>query len=298
MFLGRGLVDVAFSAVLAPQVQSGVFHISELIPYILASKRQGMTEEASSKSGSVPLSRAAKVLAAVADRRAGAQLTEISKATGLPLSTIHRLVRNLVVVGFLEDRTGGTYRIGPAIRRLFHLAMDSADIEIICRPILEDLSRSVKQTSFVTRLRNNTLDTAASAMPSGSRGVLINPGTEFPIHATASGKIVFAHQSAAVVASALKVRRQKYRPKTLTTKEEVLAELERVRTAGFAESDDEFDEGVYAIAAPIQIARVGVIYSVGIVGLKSAVFDVVNRREIIALIKQAAKAIETRLTID
>ncbi|MBE9553906.1 MAG: IclR family transcriptional regulator, partial [Proteobacteria bacterium] len=133
------------------------------------------------------------------------------------------------------------------------------------------------------------------AMPSGEGQSYVQPGREMPAHAAASAKAIFAFQDEAVIGDVLSRPLEEFTGKAITDPVAVRADLEGVRRLGYAVCDEELDPGIYSYACPIHLEGLGVIYSIGLVGLTERL-----RRfpadEIVACLKEAATEIAALLS--
>jgi DNA-binding IclR family transcriptional regulator len=77
-------------------------------------------------------------------------------------------------------------------------------------------------------------------------------GARAPLHCTAVGKVLLAHQPQEFVNQVLESGLTAYTPKTLTRREAVLAMLSDVRVREHAIDDEESESGLRAVAAPVQ----------------------------------------------
>ncbi|MFC7397752.1 IclR family transcriptional regulator [Chelatococcus sp. GCM10030263] len=252
-----------------------------------------MSEKSISEStGSAPLRRAASIVDAVAMFPNGATLTEIAEIVGLPSSTVHRVSTSLVGIDYLEiDRTRRVYRLGSRVRRLLHFTLDAPTLEAVLTPSLRELVQDIKEIAFVARLVGQRIELVHSVLPEPADRSLVYPGHEFPLHATATGKAIFAFQPSEVIQKALQQKAEKYQATTMTRKEDILKALKDVRKRGHAVHDSEYDADVYAVACPIEIEGIGVMYSVGIVGLKERMQREHSLDEVIVRLKETAKAL-------
>jgi IclR family KDG regulon transcriptional repressor len=77
-------------------------------------------------------------------------------------------------------------------------------------------------------------------------------GRRIPLYCTAIGKVLLAFSRGEERESALKgVRQLAFTQKTLTTRAALYAELERIQQQGFALDDEEHEEGIHCIGAPV-----------------------------------------------
>ncbi len=214
------------------------------------------------------MSRYAAILDAVSMEADGLPLSGIAQATNLPKPTVHRLVRALVTIGYLTEGSGRAwYRIGARLLRVLHRRIDAETIVHVVQPALEALVERFGETAYVTRLVGAEARPIAVAVPNGLTQSIIQPTRIMPAHAAASAKAIVAFQEPDEIRSILRQPMVRYTPNTLTTVREVQEHLAEVRARGYAECVNEIDEGVMAIAVPVRLDDVGVLYSVAICGL-------------------------------
>lgn len=191
--------------------------------------------------------RAVAVLDALAD---GGELgtNEIARRTGLPPSTVSRQLGTLTDTGLVEhDPTNGRYRLGVRIVRLANAVLARLDVRQIARPHLEELVRI-------------TGETATLHVPGDEDAVTVDfvPSTHYVQHvtqlgrpsigyATSAGKVMLAFSGRPVPQGPLRA----FTPRTLTTRQALAAEVERVRRQGYAEAYEEREPGLNAVAAPV-----------------------------------------------
>ncbi len=241
------------------------------------------------------LARYALILEIAAASRTGLSLTEIMRGTGLSSGTMHRLLNSLLDVGYLAQQEGKkTYRLGPRLIRLFHLAHSRATLSALVQPVLQELVSRFGETAFLAKLTANGVESVASAMPENYHQSYVQPGRVMPINAAASAKAIFAFQPKKVITEQLAMPLRKYTDKTVVNHAQLRRDLAQVRVQGFAMCADELDPGVLSYACPIHLPGVGVIYSVGIVALKRRLMEF-DRREVVAALDGAARLVSARL---
>jgi DNA-binding IclR family transcriptional regulator len=261
----------------------------------------GIREEAASDGrASAPLSRAARIVDVVASAPAGGlTLNQISDGVDLPLSTTHRMVQSLLGIGYLaisEDRK--YYQIGRRLMRVVHAAMGTTTIQSLAEPVLSDMVRRVNQVCYLTQLLAGQVRLVAFSMPESRDRSLLQPGETSPIHASAMGKALLAYQDADLIERHLAKPLPQFQPGTITDPALVRAELKQVRERGYAVSDSEFEAGVFAIACPVELPRVGVVHAVGVVGLKSQMFGRLSLADYVGELQVAARELAGVLAPD
>jgi DNA-binding IclR family transcriptional regulator len=128
----------------------------------------------------------------------------------------------------------------------------------------------------------------AWATPSdGLRGFVV-PGHTLAPHVAASAKAILAFQPQTLTDKALAVPLPKLTTKTKTKRKDIDEDYRAVREKGYATCWDEMEIGMGALAVPIQLPDVGVIYSLGTAGL----IDRLTRRPVMETVELLREAVE------
>ncbi|MFB9378367.1 IclR family transcriptional regulator [Kineococcus gynurae] len=209
------------------------------------------------------------VLGAFTARHPRLRLVEIAAATGLPLTTVHRIVADLVGWGALERDEDGTISVGLRLWELASLVPRGPELRNVALPFLEDLYTATRenvqlavredlQSVFVERL------TGPDAVD-----VMTRVGTRFPLPATGVGRVLLAHAPPEVQEAALAAPMRRWTDRTLVDPDRLRAVLAEVRRAGVAFSDQQVTLGAASVAAPVRrgdgevVAAISVVYGVG-----------------------------------
>jgi DNA-binding IclR family transcriptional regulator len=235
-----------------------------------------------------PLERYFSALESIAASVDGRSVSEISENCDLPIGTAHRLLQNLQHAGLVAS-TGSKrrdYRLGKRLLRLLHAGSDTAWLTISAQPILDRLANEIADTCYLARLVGHKVVSVAWAPPSdGLRGYVV-PGHTLAPHVAASAKAILAFQPQTLVDKALSGPLPKLTIKTKTERKDIDNEYLAVREKGYATCWDEMEVGLGAIAVPIHLPDLGVVYSFGTAGL----IDRLTRRpvtETVALLRSA-----------
>jgi DNA-binding IclR family transcriptional regulator len=198
------------------------------------------------------LARAAQVLNVFARPRPTLTLTEVVRGCGLPQSTVHRLLDQLVQVGWLE-REGRHYRLG---LRLLELGAFAAQHNRLCNAALPHLTALHEATGYWAHL--TVLDGAQivylDQVGDPRRAVLpFRAGARLPAHCTAAGKalLAFPRNPDAGEALAAQVLAPRTR-RTIVSTDLFALELARVRRSGLAFDQQECFDEVSCVAAPLR----------------------------------------------
>jgi DNA-binding IclR family transcriptional regulator len=214
-----------------------------------------------------PLERYIAALEAVAIAREPMALGELARACDVPLPTAHRLATNLVEVGLLANGGRRGYGLGQRLLRLVHAGTDLGAIRIAVDPMLDALAARLGDTCFLARLNGSFVTAIAIAVPDrGTLAGFVFPESRMPVHASAAAKAIMAFQEPALIARAIAEGLPALTPRTVADRLTLLREFETVRARGYATCWGEIAEGLGAIACPVQVRDLGVVYSLGVSG--------------------------------
>ena len=237
-----------------------------------------------------PLERYFSALESIAASADGRSVSEVAESCDLPIATAHRLLQNLEHAGLVAS--GGAkrrdYRLGKRLLRLLHAGSDTAWLTISAQPILDRLANEIADTCYLARLVGHEVVSVAWATPSdGLRGFVV-PGHTLAPHVAASAKAILAFQPQTLADKALAAPLPKLTAKTKTKRKDIDKDYRTVRENGYATCWDEMEVGMGAIAVPIHLPDIGVIYSLGTAGL----IDRLTRRPVQETIKLLCAALE------
>lgn len=180
----------------------------------------------------------------------GLTLTGVARRTGLPVSTTHRLLGELVEGRLLVRNSDGVYTVCRALRGLVGSRERATQARSQVNLVLEDLGIATglrARFGVWNELGVSYLERAADR---GS-GRCSSGLTILPAHATAVGKALLAHAPPPVVQEVLDAGLPSYTPHTLTTAWQLHGALAATRRKGMATSRWELREGECAVAVPV-----------------------------------------------
>ena len=189
------------------------------------------------------------ILAVLEKSLASRSLTDIAEETGIPLSTTHRLLKELEDWDALQRDAQGRYQIGI---RLWELGQHAGrQVLDIARPLLQDLFSLTQETVHLA-IREHT-DVLYIDRIYGTRRVpqASRVGGRLPLHATAVGKVILAFEEEWLKEAVLAQPLESRTPGTQIDPVALRAELDTVRDRGFAVTLDEVRMGTASIAVPV-----------------------------------------------
>lgn len=207
--------------------------------------------QANQGGGVQSVERTFELLERMADADGEVALSDLAEASGLPLPTIHRIMRTLVSSGYARQQPSRRYALGPRLIRLGETA--SRALGSWARPYLAELTEAIGETSNMAVLDGNQIVYVAQVPSQHSMRMFTEVGRRVDAHATAVGKAVLAHLPEETVTQML--TRAGMRPqteRTISGIDSMHEELVRVRHLGYAVDDGEQEVGVrcYAVAVP------------------------------------------------
>jgi DNA-binding IclR family transcriptional regulator len=197
------------------------------------------------------------------DRRA-LTLSEIARATDVPLSTAHRLIAELCSWGGLERDGEGRYRIGLRLWELGALAPRALGLREAALPFMEDLYEVTHENVQLAVRDDVEVVFVERFAGRGAVAVYTEVGGRFALPPTGVGLVLLASAPAEVQERVLAQPLKRYTPWTITDRGQLRRVLAEVRRAGVAVSDRQVTEDAVSVAAPIS-DREGVVAALSIV---------------------------------
>lgn len=227
----------------------------------------GLPEEDASSRGSdyvQSLERGLSVIRAFNAEHPELTLSEVARATALTRAAARRFLHTLVELGYVS-KNGRTFALRPRILELGYAYLSSLGLSEVATPHLETLVSTVHESSSVSVLDGDEVVYVARVPTRRIMTVVIGVGTRFPAYATSMGRALLAGQSDEWLEGYLAtVKLAPLTRWTITDPARLRAEVLRVRAQGWAMVDEELEEGLRAIAAPIHDPRGKVIAAVNV----------------------------------
>lgn len=198
--------------------------------------------------------RVLEVLEVVGKMGQPATAVDIENLSGLPKATVHRLCNLLMEQGYLRrDITGRGYELGERFSKLAVQAVSNQGPRSERHAILEGVVRDIGETCNITVPSAASmlyLDRVESEWP---LRIQLPPGSTVPLHCTASGKLFLANLPRARRDRMIeKLQLEKKSENTITDVETLTAELDKIASNGIGTDNEEFIQGLVAVAVPIR----------------------------------------------
>jgi DNA-binding IclR family transcriptional regulator len=242
------------------------------------------------------LSRGAQILRLLAEQNAALGATEVAERLRVDPSTAYRLLCTLESHGFVtQDPDTKKYSIGYGILEVASGLLRKLSVVEISQPHMRALSTRTGENSHVAVRDRLSAVSVGSESATGILRVETTIGSAEPLHCTAVGKALLADYTHAMLRDLYGSETlERYTPHTITTLDELDAELARVRRIGYAFDEEELHPGVRCIAAPV---RDHTGHIVAAFGLSSPAVRLMRERipDIAAQICESANAISAQL---
>ena len=244
------------------------------------------------------LERGLAVICAFDKDHAELTLSEVAAATGVTRATARRFLLTLARLGYV--RTDGRYfSLTPRVLELGYAYLSSLSLPEVAEPHLEALVAEVNESSSVSVLDGEDVVYVARVPVSRIMTVAISVGTRFPAYATSMGRVLLAGLADEDLEAYLsKVDLARLTSKTVGSPSALRSELAKVRAQGFALVDQELEEGLRAVAAPIKDRLGRVVASLNISAHASRTSLESMRRNLVPPLLAAAARISADIPAD
>lgn len=243
-----------------------------------------------------PVLRAFKLFAYVAQAPEPPMLAELSRAVALPKPTSYRLALMLEAAGYLhKDPHTLRYSVGPKFEDVALCGLRNGGAGGARRRIMEGLAQRLgSRVNFVV-MRAGELAFVEWVDSTSALRVDLKPEARVPVHCSASGKLLMAHASQALLLRFLKSAPYRaYTKRTITTARSLEREFERIRARGHGEDDQEFIPGVNCLAVPVRNDRDEVVAALAAMA-PAASLPLAEAREHLPELHRCADAISAAL---
>lgn len=193
-------------------------------------------------------------------------LTEVSKELGAPPSSTYVIIQNMLDRGFLErDVTGKKIMLGQKLNALRGPSLIEYDLSTEFHKVTERIFDDLNETISLGVRSGDQLIYIANRTSTHQLRFNLNAGNSYPIHSTASGKVLLSELTLEELRVIFPVDElKKVTINTIATFPELLEQLEQVRKEGISYNAGESVDGVHCVAAPIYNADRQMIAAISI----------------------------------
>ena len=224
-------------------------------------------------------------------------LIELSRRVRLGLPTTLRLIRTLEEAGYVRQAADTKrYRLSWKMLQLQDVTSSILDYADLARPHLEELTATVGETTGMAILDGTEVRLAIRVSSMRIIAANLPPGSQFPPHATAMGKVLLADLDPLDVRALVTGRAfERFTPTTIICVDELLHELRIVAQQGYASSNQEWEPGLRSLAAPVHTRDGRVVAAVCIVVVRPDLTTQKMERNFLPALRRTAEAISGEL---
>lgn len=194
-------------------------------------------------------------------------VSELGRRLGVHKATASRLVATLSERGLLErDPLTDRFRLGFGLIRLAGAAMAGLDIVRVAHPILEELAERTEETVNLGVLTGDAVVYVDQVTGTRSIVAVSWVGRRTPLHCTSNGKVLLAFAEPAARERLLEAPLVAMTSRTITDRDVLQRQLQDVVRRGYAQTVEELEEGLNAVAAPVRQTGGEVIAALSVSG--------------------------------
>ncbi len=241
------------------------------------------------------LDRGLAVIRAFGPDRERLSLSEVARATGLTRAAARRFLLTLVRLGYVRN-DGREFSLRPRVLELGYAYLSGLALPEIAAPHLEELVARLRESSSISVLDGHHIVYVARVPTKRIMTVAISVGTRFPAHATSMGRVLLAGMSEQELDRYLaEATFEAFTDRTVTDPGELRRIVNEVAGQGYASVDQELEEGLRAIAAPIHGAAGQVTAAINVSAHASRVSAGVMEAQMLPALLETARQIEADL---
>jgi IclR family pca regulon transcriptional regulator len=225
----------------------------------------------------------------------GRTLSDVARATGLTRASARRFLLTLEQLGYVrsDDRR---FTLTPRALELGYAFLSSLTLPQIAQPHLRELVERVHESSSVSVLDGSDIVYVAREPTHRIMTVAISVGTRFPAYATSMGRVLLAGLDDASLTRFLDhVELRPLTAATVTTRSALRRAINRARKQGWSLVDQELEDGLRSIAAPIRNPSGVVVAAINLSTHAHRRTPEAMRTDLLPPLREAAEAIERDL---
>ena len=240
------------------------------------------------------LDRGLAVIRAFGPDRERLSLSEVARATGLTRAAARRFLLTLVKLGYVRN-DGREFSLRPRVLELGYAYLSGLALPEVAAPHMEELVARLHESSSISVLDGHHIVYVVRVPTKRIMTVAISVGTRFPAYATSMGRVLLAQLSDDELERYLaEATFERLTSRTVTNPARLRTIVRDAARQGYAIVDQELEEGLRAVAAPIRGADVGSA-AINVSAHASRVSMAAMRGQILPALLETARQIEADL---
>ncbi|MCA0326527.1 MAG: helix-turn-helix domain-containing protein [Proteobacteria bacterium] len=222
-------------------------------------------------------------------------LSEVAMRTGLTRAGARRILLTLQTLGYVSSE-GKQFRLTPRILDLGFAYLSSMPIWNLAEPAMEALSAEVQESTSAAVLEGTDVVYVLRVSTRKIMSIGLGTGSRLPAYCTSMGRVLLAAlppEEARAILQATPL--QTHTGRTVTDVDALMAEVAQTRAQGWSLVDQELEEGLISVAAPI-IGRQGkTLAAINVSGQANRTDAATMRARILPPLLRAAQTLTERL---
>lgn len=242
------------------------------------------------------IDRALDILEILCVEQEGLGVTEIGKRLALHKSTVHRIVSAMAERGYVEKVPNrALYRMGLKLVELSSVYLNSVELKTEAKPYLRELSSKYNLAAHIAILDGCDAVYIDKVDTVGDIRLYSQIGRRIPVHCSGLGKCLFSGLSDSEIEERLSgYNFTKFTSHTIIGIDEFKRQIKEIRLTGYATDDEEHDDFIRCVAAPIFDYRDNLIAAVSVAG-PSNIISKDKDDEIAGYVKEISRKISERM---
>ncbi|SCJ69398.1 Pectin degradation repressor protein kdgR [uncultured Eubacterium sp.] len=213
------------------------------------------------------IDRALDIIEVLSQENDGLGVTEIASRIGLPKSTAHRIIATMAERGYLSRTDKGVYKIGLKLIEAVSCYINSLELQTEARPYVAQITAELGLTSHLGVLDGDQVVYIEKMDVFSNVRMYSQIGVRVHSYSCSLGKCLLSNFSANQIRKIMaNCSFMRFTKKTLGSVDELLADLDKVRSRGWAIDDEEAEIGHRCIGAPIYDYRGDIIAAISASG--------------------------------
>lgn len=234
------------------------------------------------------LVKAFEILESIAEKPATA--SELATRLGINKSTLHRFLYTLEQQNYIEKSLSETYHLSHKFIQLGLSAQNSIDLIRVAKPYLSELSRLFEESCLLACFEKYQVFYMDKVESPYALRIVLGPGQRVPLYSVASGKLFLSDLPLSQLEMYLEENELKpFTKNTITSKEQLLRELAKVRENGYAVDNEEYEIGLRGVSAPVRNYTGRVVAALSVAGVSIRLNKEKTQAVISTLVEMTAK---------
>ena len=177
-------------------------------------------------------------------------MAEVAQRAGLARTVARRYLFTLAELGCIQEHDG-RFTLTPKVLDLGFTYLSTMSVATIAQPTMERVVADLHESCSLSVLDGHEIVYVARVAAKRIMSINLVVGSRLPAHATSMGKILLAHLPAKQLDAFLGGELERRSPKTMCDPDQLRAALDQARCQGWALADEESEEGIRSVAAPV-----------------------------------------------